>query len=71
MKAVIMSSMGDVEKDLLATTDDVEKSSFLSCAPEAIVCVRCRKALEKPELSDRVVAVAIVCQSGTLIDILA
>ena len=40
MKAVIMSSMGDVEKDLLATTDDVEKSSFLSCAPEAIVCGR-------------------------------
>ena len=35
------------------------------------MCVSCRKALEKPELSDRVVAVAIVCQGGTLIDILA
>ena len=59
MKAVIMSSMGGVEKDLFATADDLQKSSFLFCAPEAIVCGRWREALEKPELSDRVVAVAI------------
>ena len=61
MKAVIMSSMGDVEKDLLTTADDLKKSGFLFCAPEAIVCGMWREALEKPELSDRVVAVAIVC----------
>ena len=62
MKAVIMSSMGDVEKDLLTTADDLEKSGFLFCAPEAIVCGMWREALEtEPELSDRVVAVAIVC----------
>ena len=67
VKAAIMSSMGGVEKDLLATADDLQKSSFLFCAPEAIVCGRWREALEKPELSDRVVAVAItVCRSGTL-----
>ena len=48
MKAVIMSSMGDVEKDLLTTADDLEKSSFLFCAPEAIVCGRWREALKKP-----------------------
>lgn len=59
VKAAIMSSMGGVEKDLLATADDLERSSFLFCAPEAIVCGRWRESLEKPELSDRVVAVAI------------
>ena len=59
VKAAIMSSMGGVEKDLLQTADDLQKSSFLFCAPEVIVCGRWREALEKPELSDRVVAVAI------------
>ena len=59
VKAAIMSSMGGVEKDLLATADVLERGSFLFCAPEAIVCGRWRESLEKPELSDRVVAVAI------------
>ena len=56
VKAAIMSSMGGVEKDLLATADDLQKSSFLFCF---VACGRWREALEKPELSDRVVAVAI------------
>ena len=56
MKAAIMSSMGGVEKDLLTTTEDLEKSSFLFCVP--IVCGRWREALKKPKLSGRVVAVA-------------
>ena len=59
VKTAIMSSMGGVEKDLLATPEDLEKSSFLFCAPEAIVCGRWREALEKPELAGRVVAVVI------------
>ena len=54
-----MSSMGGVEKDLLATTENLENSSFLFCAPEAIVSGRWREALEKPELTGRVVAVII------------
>ena len=57
MKAAIISSMGGLEKDLLATTEDLEKSSFLFCAP--IVCGRWREALKKPKLSGRVVAVVI------------
>ena len=60
VKAAIMSSMGGVEKDLLATmTEDLEKSSFLFCAPEAYVCGSWREALGKPELAGRVVAVVI------------
>ena len=60
VKAVITSLLGGVEKDLLATTEGVEKTRSLFCGPEAIVFGRWRKAFnKKPELSSRVVAVVI------------
>ena len=55
VKAAIMSSASGAEKGLLATDEDLCNSSLLFCAPEA----KWREALEKPELSGRVVAVII------------
>jgi ATP-dependent DNA helicase RecQ len=59
VKAAIMSSASGAEKGLLATDEDLCNSSLLFCAPEAIVLGKWREALEKPELSGRVVAVII------------
>ena len=39
VKAVIMSLLGSVKKDLLTTTEGVEKTSYLFCGPEATYCV--------------------------------
>ena len=53
-----MSSGSGVEKELIATDDDdLTNSSLLFCAPEAIVSTRWREAIEKREVSSRVVAV--------------
>ena len=59
VKVAVMSSGSGVEKDLIATDDDLTNSSLLFCAPEAILSTRWRKAIEKPEVSCRVVAVVI------------
>ena len=59
VKAAVMSSGSGVEKDLIATDDDLTNSSLLFCAPEAILSTRWREAIEKPEVSRRVVAVVI------------
>jgi len=59
VQAAIMSSTSGVDKDLIAKEEDLGNSSVLFCAPESIVCSRWREALEKPELSTRVVAVCI------------
>ena len=69
VKAAIMSSMGGVEKDLLATADDLQKSSFLFCAPEAILCVAGgEKLLRSPNCQSQWPLMRFtVCQSGTLI----
>ena len=59
VKVAVMSSGSGVEKDLIATDDDLSNSSLLFCAPEAILSTRWREATEKPEVSCRVVAVVV------------
>ena len=59
VKAAVMSSGSGVEKELIATDDNRTNSSLLFCAPEAIVSTRWKEAIEKPEVSSRVVAVVI------------
>ena len=59
VKAAILSSGSGVEKELIATDDDIANSSLLFCAPEVIVTTRWREAIQKPEVSFRVVAVVI------------
>lgn len=48
-----------MQKALLATEDDLKKCSILFCAPEALVGSKWREAIEKPTVSERIVAVVI------------
>ena len=57
--AAIITSGGGVNKDLLATEDDIGKCSLLFCAPEALVGSKWREAVEKPVISERIVAVVV------------
>ena len=59
VKAAVLSSGSGVEKELVATDDDIANSSLLFCAPEAILTTRWREAIQKPEVSCKVVAVVI------------
>ena len=55
----IISYGTGVKRELLATEDDLGKCSLLFCAPEALVGSRWREAIEKPVISDRIVAVVM------------
>ena len=57
--ASILSYGVGVKQELLATEDDLGKCSLLFCAPEALVGSRWREAIEKPVISDRIVAVVV------------
>lgn len=57
--AILSSAASKVDRTLLATAEDLIASKFLFCAPEAIVCSSWRKELQRPEVSARIVAVAI------------
>ena len=54
-----MSSGSGVEKELIATDDDLASSSLLFCTPEALMSGKWRGAIENPVVSSRVVAVVI------------
>ena len=57
--AAIITSGGGVSKDLLATDDNMGKYSLLFCAPEALVGSKWRETVEKPVISERIVAVVV------------
>ena len=59
VKASVMSSGSGVEKEFIATDDDLVCSSHLFCAPEALVAGRWRDAIEKTEISSRVIAIVV------------
>lgn len=57
--ASIITCGGGVKQELLATEHDLGKCSLLFCAPEALVGSRWREAIERPVISDRIVAVIV------------
>ena len=57
--AIISGGAGGVDKQLLATENDLARCSLLYGAPEAILTPRWRDSLEKEPLNSRVVAVVI------------
>ena len=59
VKAAIITSGTGVEKELLATDDDLSSCSLLFGAPEAVVGSRWREEIEKSAISSRIVAVVI------------
>ena len=59
VKAAVMSSGSGVEKELIATDDDLASSSLLFWTPEALVSGKWRGVIENPVVSSRVVAVVI------------
>ena len=59
VKASVLSSASSMEKEFIATDADLASNSHLFCAPEALVSARWRQAIEKPEVSSRVVAVIV------------
>jgi len=60
VKAAILSQCeSKVDKELLATDDDIHQSSLLYCAPEAIDTSKWRDVIASPDVSSRVVAVVV------------
>ena len=59
VRAAIMSSGSKVEKEFLATDDDIRNGRLLFCAPEAIEVSKWRDAIAKPEFSSRVVTIVV------------
>ena len=59
IRAAIMSCGSKVDKEFLATDDDMRDGRLLFCAPEAIDVSKWRDAIVKPEFSSRVVAIVI------------
>lgn len=57
--AVVTTARGSVMNHSVASERDLEVSSLLFCAPEALVGSKWREELETPTISDRIVAVAI------------
>ena len=57
--AIISGSAGGVDKQLIATEEDLAKCSLLYGAPEALVRSKWRDTLEKKCVSARIVAVVI------------
>lgn len=59
VRCAIMSSGSRVDKEYVATNEDLQKSSLLFCAPEAIDLGNWRDVIAKPEISARIVAVVV------------
>ena len=59
VRCAIMSSGGRVDKEYVATKEDLQKSSLLFCAPEAIDLGNWRDVIAKPEISARIVAIVV------------
>ena len=60
VKAAIINTSGTgVEKELLATDDDLLSCSLLFGSPEAVVGSRWREEIEKSAISSRIIAVVI------------
>ena len=59
VQASIITSSSSVAKENFATDDTLATESLFFCAPEALVMSRWRDAFERPEFSDRIVAVII------------
>ena len=59
VRAAIMSSGSKVDKEFLATDDDIRDGHLFFCAPEAIDVSRWRDAIAKPEFSSRVVVIVV------------
>ena len=57
--AILSNAAGKVEKSLIATEEDLSASRFLFCAPEAILCSAWRETIQRKDLSERIVAVAV------------
>lgn len=70
VKAAIMSSMGGVEKDLLATADDLERSSFCFVLPRRLCVAGGENLLRSPNYQTELLQWPLmrltVCRSGTL-----
>ena len=60
VRAAIMSSgRSKVDKELLATDEDIRECSLLFCAPEAIDTSKWRETIAEPDFSSRVVAIVV------------
>ena len=59
VNAAIVTSGGGVSNEFCAIDDDLGKYSHLFCAPEALISSRWREALERPVISDRIVALVV------------
>lgn len=61
VKAVVVSSSSrdGISKEFLATESTLASASIIFCSPEALVLAKWRDALEKPDVSDRICAVAV------------
>ena len=59
VKAAIITTRGGVKEELRATENDMGNYSLLCCTPEALTASRWREALERPPLSQRLVAVVV------------
>ena len=57
--AIITAGSGGVERELLATEEDLAECSLLYSAPEALIRSKWRELLEKPVITSRIVAVVI------------
>ena len=59
VKASIITSWKSASKENLATDDSLSSDSIFFCAPEALMMSKWRDAFDKPEFSDRIVAVVM------------
>ena len=59
VKCAILSCGTRVDKEYVASTEDLRKSSLLFCAPEAIDTGNWRDVIANPEISTRIVAVVV------------
>ena len=57
--SIMSTAAGEIEKDLLATERDLATSRLLFTSPEAILATTWKKAIQAPDVSSRIVAVAI------------
>ena len=59
VRSAIMSSERKVDKEYLATKEDLQKSNLLFCAPEAVDYGKWRDIIAEPSVSSRVVAIVV------------
>ena len=59
VNSAIISSGSGVEKELLATDDDIASCNLLFCVPEVLVSSKWRETLGMPVIAERVVAVVV------------